>query len=282
VRNRTRGAADVTIGTDAATWLALREGKLSGWMNSAPAGTVVLIHGLGGNKTSLFETISALSPQYRVHAIDLPGFGSSSKPLRAPYDAPWFARSVLRFLNALEIERSHFVGNSMGGRVAIEVGLTAPKRVLSLSLLAPSMAWRRRRELVPIVKLLRPELAAIPHSFLSRMVARQFWGMFADPSRLHPSVGSVAAEEFLRTYRSREARIAFHAAARHVYLEDPFGSSGFWTSLSELEPPRCSSGEIAMRWSRSPSAATCARPCPVRVRSCWRSAATYRRPSFRS
>jgi pimeloyl-ACP methyl ester carboxylesterase len=286
VRSRSGGAVDVTIGTDAATWLALREGKLSGldafrtrrlWARGnldlavgfegffrLPSGrepllrvhnvvagkaristltagrgsrTVVLIHGLGGNKTSFFETVSALTPQYRVHAIDLPGFGSSSKPLRAPYDAPWFARSVLRFLDTLEIERAHLVGNSMGGRVAIEVGLTAPERVLSLSLLAPSMAWRRRRGFVPVVRVLRPELAAIPHSFLPRMVARQFWGMFADPGRLHPSVGSVAVEEFLRTYRTREARIAFHAAARHIYLEEPFGPNGFWTRLPELEPP---------------------------------------------
>lgn len=286
VRNRPRDGVDVTIGTDAATWLALREGRLSGldafrtrrlWARgnldlavafegffrlpsgrepllrvhnvaagkaristlTAGAGsrTAVLIHGLGGNKTSFFETVSALSPDYKVHAIDLPGFGSSSKPLRAPYDTPWFARSVLRFLDALEIERAHLVGNSMGGRVAIEIGLTAPERVLSLSLLASSMAWRRRRELVPVVRLLRPELAAIPHSFLPRVVARQFWGMFAQPDRLHPSVGSVAVEEFLRTYRSREARIAFHAAARNIYLEEPFGPNGFWTRLPELRPP---------------------------------------------
>ena len=87
----------------------------------------ILIHGLGGNKTSFFETVSALSPDYTVHAIDLPGFGSSSKPTRAPYDAAWFARSVLRFMDALEIERAHLVGNSMGGRVAIEMGLTGPE-----------------------------------------------------------------------------------------------------------------------------------------------------------
>jgi pimeloyl-ACP methyl ester carboxylesterase len=109
--------------------------------------------------------------------------------------------------------------------------------VLSLSLLAPSMAWRRHRELVPIVKLLRPELAAIPHSMLPRMVKRQFWGMFSQPDRLHPSVADVAVEEFLRTYRTRAARIAFHASARNIYLEEPFGPDGFWTRLPSLEPP---------------------------------------------
>jgi pimeloyl-ACP methyl ester carboxylesterase len=277
---------DVVIGSDAATWLELRQGKLSGldafrsrrlWargnldlavafegffklpngrppllhihevkagkarVSTLTAGdgieTVILIHGLGSNKTSFFETVSALTPEYTVHAIDLPGFGSSSKPLRAPYDAAWFARGVIRFMDAQGINRAHIVGNSLGGRVSIEVGLTAPERVRSLSLLSPSMAWRRRRHFVPLVRLLRPELAAIPHTFGDALVRQQFWSMFSRPERIHPSAADVAVEEFLRTYRSVNARVAFHASARHIYLEEPNGPTGFWTRLGELQPP---------------------------------------------
>jgi pimeloyl-ACP methyl ester carboxylesterase len=277
---------DVVIGTDAATWLELRQGQLSGldafrtrrlWArgnldmavafegffrlpNGRPpllhihevmagkartstltAGdgieTVILIHGLGSNKTSFFETVSALAPHYTVHAIDLPGFGSSSKPLRAPYDAAWFARAVCRFMDAQGVEQAHLVGNSLGGRVAIEVGLQSPERVQSLSLLCPSMAWRRRRHFAPIVRLLRPELAAIPHTFGDVLVRQQFWNMFSRPERIHPSAADVAVEEFLRTYGSVNARVAFHASARHIYLEEPKGPKGFWTRLHDLEPP---------------------------------------------
>lgn len=277
---------DVIIGTDAETWLELREGQLSGldafrsrrlWargnldlavafegffqrphgrppqlrihevragrarISTLTAGdgieTVILIHGLGSNKTSFFETVSALTPRHTVHAIDLPGFGSSSKPLRAPYDAAWFARSVIRFMDAMGIERAHLVGNSLGGRVAIEVGLREPGRVQSLSLLCSSMAWRRRRHFVPVVRLLRPELAAIPHSFSGPLVRQQFWSMFSRPERIHPSAADVAVEEFLRTYKSVSARVAFSASARHIYLEEPNGPRGFYTRLRELEPP---------------------------------------------
>jgi pimeloyl-ACP methyl ester carboxylesterase len=277
---------DVVIGTDAATWLELREGQLSGldafrtrrlWargnldlavafeghfklpngrppllrihevkagkarISTLTAGdggeTVVLIHGLGSNKTSFFETVSALAPAHTVHAIDLPGFGSSSKPLRAPYDAPWFARSLLRFLDAQGIDRAHLVGNSLGGRVAIEVGLQAPDRVRSLSLLCPSMAWRKRRHFVPLVRLLRPELAAIPHTLGDSLVRQNFWSMFSRPERIHPSAADVAVQEFLRTYRSVNARVAFHSAARHIYLDEPNGKTGLWTRLGGLEPP---------------------------------------------
>jgi pimeloyl-ACP methyl ester carboxylesterase len=277
---------DVVIGSDAATWLELRQGKLSGldafrsrrlWargnldlavafegffklpngrppllrihkvkagkalVSTLTAGngkeTVILIHGLGSDKTSFFETISALTPEYTVHAIDLPGFGSSSKPLRAPYDAAWFARAVLRFMDAQEIGRAHLVGNSLGGRVSIEVGLQAPDRIRSLSLLSPSMAWRKRRHFTPLVRLLRPELAAIPHTFGDALVRQQFWSLFARPERIHPSAADVAVEEFLRNYRSVNARVAFHSAARNIYLEEPNGPHGFWTRLRDLEPP---------------------------------------------
>jgi pimeloyl-ACP methyl ester carboxylesterase len=278
--------ATVVIGTDTATWLALREGRLSGldafqqrrvWargniddavgfegrfrlpddrapllrihdvrvkgacISSLTAGggpeRVILIHGLGGAKSSFYETVAALAPDYTVHAIDLPGFGSSSKPVRGRYDADFFARHVLRFMDALSIDRAHLVGNSMGGRASIEVGLQAPHRVRSLSLLAPSMAWLRGREWSPLVRLLRPELAAVPHFISSARVRSRFWAMFAQPERLDPAVGDIAADEFVRTYRSRMARVAFYAAARNIYLERPNGKSGFWTRLERLRPP---------------------------------------------
>ncbi len=83
---------------------------------------VILIHGLGATKASFLPTVAALAPSHRTLAVDLPGFGDSAKPLRGSYDAPYFARSMIALLDALEIERADVIGNSMGGRVAIELG----------------------------------------------------------------------------------------------------------------------------------------------------------------
>ena len=276
----------VLIGSDATTWLGLREGRLSGLdafadrrlyargnldlalafeglfrlpgdrpplvrvqqvpikgaeISTLSSGNgpehVICVHGLGGNKTSFFSTVAALAPEHSVHAIDLPGFGSSSKPARAAYDASYFGRTVRRFMDELGIRRAHLVGNSMGGRVALEIGLADPQRVASLSLLAPALAFLRRRELVPLVKLIRPELAAIPHPLRQARVRAQFWSMFAQPERLDPAVADIACDEFSRTYRSRSARIAFYAAARNIYLDAPHGERGHWTRLRELGIP---------------------------------------------
>ena len=125
----------------------------------------------------------------------------------------------------------------MGGRIALELALTDPDRIATLSLLAPALAFRRRRGLAPVVRLMRPELAAIPHPLRAERVRAMFWNLFARPERLDPVAADVAADEFCRTYRSRSARIAFFAAARNIYLDRPYGEEGLWTRLAELRPP---------------------------------------------
>ena len=162
---------------------------------------VLLLHGLGATKSSFFDTAAALSRSYRVHALDLPGFGGSSKPALARYGAPYFARVTLGVMDALGIERAHLVGNSMGGRVALEVGLREPGRVGGLALLCPALAFVRRGY-QPLVRLLRPELGLLPHSLGRGRIERQFWSMFADRDLVDPSVADIVVDEFERIYRS--------------------------------------------------------------------------------
>ena len=197
---------------------------------------LVLLHGLGATKASFYDTAAALSHCYRVHVPDLPGFGSSSKPTTAPYDARYFAGIVSEMLDALGIERAHLVGNSLGGRVAIEVGLRHPDRVTGLGLLCPVVAFVTR-DYHPIVRLLRPELGLLPHRFARTLVTNQFWNLFADRDLVDPSLADIVVDEFQRIYGSAGARLAFLAAARNVYLEAPFGKRGFYPRLAELAPP---------------------------------------------
>ncbi|WP_410959426.1 alpha/beta fold hydrolase, partial [Salmonella sp. SAL4433] len=80
------------------------------------------------------------------------GFGESGKPLR-PLHAAFYARWLVKFLDVLGVERASAIGNSMGGRIALELGLRAPERTDKLVLLAPSMAWRAFRQFVPLVQV---------------------------------------------------------------------------------------------------------------------------------
>ena len=55
----------------------------------------------------------------------------------------------MELLDELGLERADLIGNSMGGRVAIEVGLRAARTVGGSSLLRPAMAWLRERRSAP-------------------------------------------------------------------------------------------------------------------------------------
>ncbi|HEY4897352.1 MAG TPA: alpha/beta fold hydrolase [Solirubrobacteraceae bacterium] len=203
-------------------------------LSTLEAGTgppVIAIHGLGGTKGSFLPTVAALSGRFRVIAVDLPGFGDSEKPLGASYDAPFFARVIVDLLDALEIDRAHLIGNSLGGRIALEVGMCDPDRVNRLVLLCPSLAWRRDRPLVPLLRLTRPELGLVqlaPRALVEAIVRRVIPGA-------EEGWTAAGVDEFLRAYLTPAGRAAFYAAARHIYLEEPHGETGFWTRLRELD-----------------------------------------------
>ncbi len=217
--------SDIPVGRHRVSTLTMGEGP-----------DVLLLHGLGGTRASMLDTAAALSSRYRVHAPDLPGFGSSSKPSWGGFNARWFADIMLGLMDELGIADARVVGNSMGGRIAIEMGLVAPDRVRALALLCPAVAWIRRG-LHPIVRLLRPEFGLLPHQFRRSLVAAHFGSFLHDRDAIDPAVADLMVDEFRRIYHTAGARFAFLASARNIYLEAPFGRRGFYPRLAELEPP---------------------------------------------
>jgi pimeloyl-ACP methyl ester carboxylesterase len=208
----------------------------TGWMSVVEAGQgepVVCVHGLGGTKASFLPTIAALaSENRRVIAFDLPGSGDSVKPIGAPYNAGWFARTTVRLFEAMNLENPHLIGNSMGGRVALEVGMTAHDRVGRIVLLCPAMAWLRDRPWAPFLRILRPELGLLqiaPRPVVEGIVRRLIPGAT-------DGWAAAGVDEFLRAYLTPRGRAAFYAAARNIYLDEPYGQNGFWPRLAELSP----------------------------------------------
>ncbi len=201
---------------------------------SGPA--VILLHGLGATNASFLPTFWELSRDHRVIAPDLPGHGESGKPVRA-YHAGFYARWCAEFIDAIGVERAVLIGNSMGGRIAIEVGLRHPQKVERIVCLAPAAAFKKFREWVPFVRLLRPELALVPLVLPHSRVVRLARALFHRPDRLPLAWHLGAADEFLRVFNTARGRIAFFSALRQVYLDEPYGKHGFWERLNSLQPP---------------------------------------------
>lgn len=99
--------------------------------------TLVLIHGLGSYLPVWSKNLDALAGSHRVVALDLPGYGKSSKR-DFEYSMDSFAEVVHGVVQALDLKRVTLVGHSMGGQVSLTYALRYPGQVEALVLTSPA------------------------------------------------------------------------------------------------------------------------------------------------
>lgn len=196
---------------------------------------LLLLHGLGATKASWLTIVPELARRHRVTVVDLPGFGASSKP-SGRYDAAWFADRMFDFLDEIGHDRTLVAGNSMGGRIAMEMAIQRPQRVEAIACLCPAAAFSYRPA-VRIVRLLRPELSVFASRLPRSQIIAGLKQLFAKPGRLHDTWYEAAVDDFLSVWRSPRARIAFFRSLRNIYLDEPLGEAGLWERLSQMQVP---------------------------------------------
>lgn len=94
---------------------------------------LVLGNSLGSNLHMWDKVLPFFESKYRVIRFDTRGHGKSSVP-PGPYRLEELGGDVLRLLDALNIEGVQFCGLSLGGQVAMWLGIYAPRRVSRLVL----------------------------------------------------------------------------------------------------------------------------------------------------
>jgi pimeloyl-ACP methyl ester carboxylesterase len=99
---------------------------------------LVLIHGIGASLFVWRYIINELAKQYTVTALDLPGFGKSSKNPNADYGLDAQRDRVLIFLDQLEIRGARIVGSSMGGTIALWLATKDPERFQKIGVISPA------------------------------------------------------------------------------------------------------------------------------------------------
>jgi 3-oxoadipate enol-lactonase len=116
--------------------LGLDGGTLA-WESAGEGPGVVFLHpGLWDSRV-WDEQFGVFSRTYRVLRYDLRGYGSSSRPEPGrPYS---HVADLAAVMDAAGVDRAAMIGNSMGGRVAIDFALTYPGRVAALILAAPGL-----------------------------------------------------------------------------------------------------------------------------------------------
>jgi len=97
--------------------------------------TLVFIHGLSSNLKSWYKNVSALKADYRCIALDLPGYGKSTKN-STTYSLKDYAGFLNSFIEIKTLTNVVLLGHSMGGQVAVITVLDAPENFINLVLVA--------------------------------------------------------------------------------------------------------------------------------------------------
>ncbi len=117
----------------------------------APA--VVFAHSLGASLAMWEPQVPALSRDFQVVRYDARGHGRSAAP-QGPYRIEDLGRDVLELLEVLKIKRPHFCGISMGGLIALWLGIHAGEKLAKIAIcnsaarIGTLEAWDRRIAMV--------------------------------------------------------------------------------------------------------------------------------------
>jgi len=146
------------------------------YLDRARGEPLVCVHGFGGDKETWLLMAPWLPRRLRPVLLDLPGHGASSTIPPDLAHARAQAEVVVRFLDAIGVDRAVIAGNSMGGGIALRVARHFPDRVRAMVLIASaapvwianelSEAWRRG------VNLLVPDSRDQTDAFLRTVTAR--------------------------------------------------------------------------------------------------------------
>lgn len=110
---------------------------------------LVLIHGFGGSKDNFNRVAYYLTNNYTVYAIDVPGFGASTRDQNADYVINTQIDRVHEIIEKLGLEKPHIGGNSMGGWISGAYAAKYPDNVGSVWFLAPAgLVESRKSEVI--------------------------------------------------------------------------------------------------------------------------------------
>lgn len=211
---------------------------------------ILFLHGWGISAEPYHEVLQLLAQQHSVLAPDLPSFARSSYPKLIP-DYESYAKFLLSFLDALNLQQVHLVGHSLGGGIAITLSALVPNRVKSLILVdstgvpcvsIPEVLPRRAIEMTAqfVLPRLKLKLVDIPQVFSHNLLFNTgnvlqalLLSLHADLKHLLPKVQAPClllwSEKDLTTpLTAAQEMVAQIPDCRLTTVEEGFHEWGLW------------------------------------------------------
>ncbi|WP_415394894.1 alpha/beta fold hydrolase [Rhodococcus globerulus] len=116
-------------------WIESADGELTHYHELGEGTPILFLHGSGTGVTAAANwwlNLPALSEQGRCIAIDSIGYGQSVVAPNTEYGIKEWVRHAVRVLDALGIEKTWIVGNSLGGWLAFQFAIDFPERLLGI------------------------------------------------------------------------------------------------------------------------------------------------------
>jgi 3-oxoadipate enol-lactonase len=173
---------------------------------------VILMHGIGGNRTNWHDQLPAFAAQFHALSWDARGYGSSDD-YEGPLDFGDFARDLARVLDHFRVSRAHIVGLSMGGLIAMDFYSGYPERVATLTICDSLPGFNhltpeQRREFVRLRQ--EPLLAGKEPRDIAAVVAETLIGKSACPGSFERLVASMSALHRQSYLKTIEASTSYH------------------------------------------------------------------------
>ena len=156
--------------------------------NTDTAETIVLLHGTSASLHTWQGWTEALSAEYCVVSMDLPGFGLTGPFVNktTEYTSANYASFVIEVLDKLNLDKVILAGNSLGGKIAWRMAALYPERVSKL-ILVNAVGYPATPKSIPIGFRLAsyPALKPILRNILPRnVVKKSILSVYADDSKV--------------------------------------------------------------------------------------------------
>jgi pimeloyl-ACP methyl ester carboxylesterase len=113
-------------------------GVQTSYLEAGAGEPVVMLHGSGPGVSAIANwqnNIGTLSQRFRVLAPDIVGFGGTERPDDVVYSLRAWTDQIWAFIDAHGIEKTAIVGNSLGGRIALQMATDCPDRITKMVLM---------------------------------------------------------------------------------------------------------------------------------------------------